>query len=581
MIELASDSYFAPSSTFVVPHDRLYDATSTICVRPGCGHLTDADGVVFGSYVMSLCVQSSSCPGGVGWNLGNVDDIGAVEQTALPVTATYRMIQDPFGDDVTSLGLPIEPVQAQPYIIPGGDIPGPQGGPSFGFQAYLQPGTYERTIVPDAPYDSVFAPEVMTVPQPLSSSVIVVPSFDLTRETGNGFTLPTFDIARADGLDGWSAYLRDATTLRPISNVRPLSGKLTQGVLLVTNHLPAPTSMVPMPDALTNAELVIQPPPGALVVPTGVFAPAGNAVLPAQETYPDLPQPVTLSGKVVSAEGKALAADMVFEALAIEDQSGQLNDTNFEFVATASAQPSTSTGDSLYSVTLPPGQYRVDVRPVDQSGAVTIVDLLVGEASPSINMNFSAGALRVVNGTAAVADGRPLSQATIEALPTRCIAIPAGTDAGTGPLATAVSSPSCLPRPGQTTSAADGSFALSLDPGTYILRARPADGTRLPWVTTNLTVQPSSTSAESPQPVAFTVPAPVSAGMQLFDPTVEMVSSLGDANPIVHAVVRAFALPPQTPSGSAGAAPAPAIEIGRAFTDVNGRFDLYLAPTVP
>jgi hypothetical protein len=581
VIELASDAYFAPGRTFVVSHDSLYDNDdeSAKCVQSPCGRLPE-DGVVLGNYVMSACVQSapSICPGeGVDWNLGNnAPGSDLAEPTALPVSATFRLLKDPSQDDVVSLGLPVESVQAQSDVNPGAEV-GPAGGPNFAFQTYLEPGTYERTLLPEAPFNTIFGPEVTTLevlPGMAAFEHDIVNHFDVTKETGMGPTLPTFDIARADGLDGWTAYLRDATTLETISNVRPLSGTLARGVLLVTNHLAVnhvPTGM----DALANAELVVEP-PASTPMPRGVFAPFGTPgaqqlpELPAQETYPALPRPVSFGGNVVSADGSPIAADLVFEALAITDQKGNLNVINFEFVGSASAQPSSPGGDSVYAVVLPPGQYRVDVRPLDMSGAVTIVNLLVGEPLSMTTKTFSVDALSPVQGTARAADDRALSGATIEALPTQCFALAAADAEGGAPAAgaTPASSTSCLPRPGQATVSADGSFKLALDPGSYLLRARPVDGTRLPWVTKSLTVEPSATSA--PQSVNFVVPAPTPAGLQLFDPV---------DNPIVHAVVRAFALPTQ-PS-PATSPPAPAIELGRAITDTNGRFDLYLALPTP
>jgi hypothetical protein len=48
-------------------------------------------------------------------------------------------------------------------------------------------------------------------------------------------------------------------------------------------------------------------------------------------------------------------------------------------------------------------------------------------------------------------------------------------------------------------------------------------------------------------------------------------------NAIVNAIVRAFPIPTQ--AAPAPSAPAPAIELGEAITDVNGQFDLYIVST--
>jgi hypothetical protein len=149
---------------------------------------------------------------------------------------------------------------------------------------------------------------------------------------------------------------------------------------------------------------------------------------------------------------------------------------------------------------------------------------------------------RSVSGTANVADGRELSGAEIDAEPVAC----------TG----GVSSPWCMPRESTGITAADGSFQLSLDPGQYWLRVRPADGTRLPWTLLPLSVGVADSPTKLP-PVA--VPAPVAAGLTLVDPTF---------GPIAQAQVRFFSLS----SGNA------AIEVGRSVSDQRGTFEMYLQP---
>jgi hypothetical protein len=217
----------------------------------------------------------------------------------------------------------------------------------------------------------------------------------------------------------------------------------------------------------------------------------------------------------------------------------------------------------------------------------------------------------VVSGQAMVSDGRALSEAQVEAFPLGC------TQGG--------APPACVPRwamsqrcaadatgqvscsaPGEPT-AGNGSFSLALDPGAYVLRVRPREGTRLPWFTQPIVVGPSSVEAfdgstegiesltgapldgsglpESSAPPATStslmtiwVPAPVYAGLTLLDI---------QGNPIVNAVVRAFRVP--TPrSASSGGTGVPtqgvieqAVEVGRAMTDATGHYDMYLAPPAP
>ncbi len=530
LVALPTDSFFAPGRTFAIPfeQDNAPTTSSPQCMTmPSCVFLPDV-GVVRGTYLITPRAQEL-----VQWNLGNQGDI-----TSLPVQATYHLLW-PAGQSMVSaesLGLPVAPVRAVTIGAVGElAFPGPAMAPAVEFQTYLQPGTYERTLVPTPPIGR-FAPEVKTVAvaKGLFLDKDNVEAFDFTRETGGALTIPTFDITRADGLDGWTAYLRDGSR-RIISNVSALSGMTTKGVLLATRHVQQGV------DALTNAELVVAPPAG-LPVPTGIFAPIGQ-VLPAAETYPPLPAPVTVQGNIEREDHTPVAAELVFEALAIADAEGRLNSSNFEFVGHAQARSALS-APSSYSVELPPGQYRLSVRPLDAASQVTVVPFRVdagnaGAAGP----NIVVGARRTVLGKALVADGRSLWGGAVEAVPTAC-APPDG------------SSPWCFPRWASTSTAADGSFRLALDPGKYQLRVRPADGSGLPWVQTPLLVGPADLPVTLP---IVTVPAPMFVGRKLVDPA---------ANPIVHAVVRVFQMP----------ASGPAVELGRAITNETGQYDMYIAP---
>ena len=101
----------------------------------------------------------------------------------------------------------------------------------------------------------------------------------------------------------------------------------------------------------------------------------------------------------------------------------------------------------------------------------------------------------------------------------------------------------------------DGGFSLDLDPGGYLVRVEPAQGTRLPWMAKRIVVPTSS-------PVDFVIPAPAYRGMVLNDVA---------GNPVASAIVELFAM---SDSGTA-------TQVGRATTDTNGRFDVYIDPGLP
>jgi hypothetical protein len=538
LIALPQDSGFAPGRTFALDFNEFVAGPppstppmAALCATGGCATLPGY-AAIKGQYGVSPNLEQLP-PLGVGWDLGNP------AETALPVEASFRLlwpVTSTSAVDAQTLGLPIDPVQATASVDTFG-IPGPAGGPSVIYQTYLQPGLYERVLRPTPPFDQAFAPEIKVVAVVEGQSVApeFVDAFDSTQETGQGSTIPTFNITNAGTtLEGWTAYLRDGSH-QVISNVVALHGTTTRKVILATNHVATGV------DALTNAELVVAPPLGA-AFPTGLFAPVGN-VLPPDEVYPALASPMDVSGAVITTGGAPAAADIIFEALAITGANGASYTTNFEFVGRASTDPDPVSGDDTYSAILPQGRYRVSVRPRSAASQVTIFDPFVVDGMQGATgtaSNFVVDVPRTAEGTAVVADGRPLAGATVEASPVGCID---GTSSW------------CLPRAAQTTTADSGAFRLALDPGQYVLRVRPADGSRLPWV-----VQPLSVPLDNFGVIvsSIKVPAPMSVGLSLFDPI---------GNAIVHAVVRAFWLPSQ---GSA-------VELGSTLTGTDGRYDMYLA----
>ncbi len=532
VVSLAEDAYFAPGRTYALPYSHIFQAPPIdACTPPACARLPRA-GTVNGNYLIDP--QTASL---LDWNLGNAGF------TALPVHVTYRMLWPPGAapqGEASATGLPLGAVAAQqaqasfPVAFPG-----PGHGPSIVYKTYLQPAAYERTISPDPPFDSAFPPDVdiVSVPGGDNPGENVSPALDVTTRTtlAGDRTIPTFNLTRAAGLVGWTAYLRDATSKRILSTVQPLSGTTAAGIVLATSHHPLDK------DALTNAELVMAP-PAAHPIPKGVFAPAGMLELPANLTYVALPSPVAVHGTIVSADGTPVPADLVFEAVGIDELgSSRPNTTNFEFVARATTITERQGGAATYSIVLPSGQYRFSVRPLDGSYAITVREpFVVGALStPTAARDVTVDAKRAVRGRASVADGRAVFGARVDALPLSCFT---------------AASKGCLPRPGQTTTAEDGSFALSLDPGGYELRVQPPEGTNLPW-----SVQPILVGSTPLDLKPIVIPAPAHLGARLADP---------DGNPVVRAILRMFDMP-------AGGA---AIEVARTMTDSTGRYDLYVAP---
>jgi hypothetical protein len=548
VISLSEDSDFAPGQTIAIPYGSLFLSPTTVPCSSQTTPCAQLPGyaIVQGAYTVQPSYQLA---GQLDWNLGNPG-----LATALPVHVSYRPLWPP-GVDAVSLGLPLDVIQAFVVVETApSSPPGPGQGPSIGFQANLQAASYELYIQPDPPFDSAFPPEVKDVTLTTGTQneeESLVPDYT-TAQLNTNPQIPKFEVSRAPGgLVGWQAYLRDQSTLRRVSSlVTPgtrtntcAAGTSPCTVLLPTNHDPADK------DALTGTELVLAP-PADVPAPTFVATSIGGE-FPSNQAYPALPTPLTVSGTVTDVSGKAPVEAELFFQVAEENKLGglyvseptvALNTTNFDYVAETMAVID-STGQATYSITLPPGEYNVIARPLDTTHQVTIVptfevDPTAGAASADLRVD----ALRPVQGLATVADGRPMAGALVEAVPSGCAS---------------GSSPQCMPRSGMTTTAADGTFALALDPGSYVLRVEPQAGTFFPWVTQPLLVGPTPVSV----PVII-VPAPVHAGVQLFDPY---------GNAVAEALVRVYQVP----------ATGPAVEVGRALTDATGTYDMYLAPSSP
>jgi hypothetical protein len=549
VVAVPTDSSFAPGRTFAVTLQDLqtpYAAdgcSSADCCLPTCAPLPGIE-IVNRAYVVAPSLQSG--PGGVNWDLDNAPG----EYTALPVQATYQpQWGGPTGPYAISIGLPLEPIAATAFASPLPGYPGPGDGPGIVVQSYLQEGlTYQLTDQPDPPYSAAYPPEVLSFTPTGTGEAqpIVAPlAIDTTTETGVGTQIPTFDIKRAAGLDGWTAYLRDATNLDTVSNVVTMSGTEAPAVRLATDRFAGTTT-----DALSNAQLVIAPPAGTLA-PTYVAAPIGN-LLPVAETYPPLPAPVVVTAEV-TAGGVSAPTNLTFEATDILVDGVE---TMSNFTYTASVTTTTDAlGRATFSIALPPGEYLVVARPFPDAppaSATTLASVVVPETGPLAAPAIALATTQSVTGLLVTGDGRPVSYATVEAIPTGCATLP--TSVFDSPF---LSTSECLPRPGTTTSTADGLFALSLDPGQYLLRARPADGTAFPWVMTAISV--------ANEPVAIgplVVPLPLGLAMRLVDTA---------DNPIVQALVRVYSLPT---TGQA-------IELGNALTDDNGQFSMFVSLAQP
>ncbi len=562
VISVPDTSYFAPDETFVIASTQLFaQPPSKGCPLGSCSRLPGI-GVLNGQYRPLPSAQDD-----VQYYLGTV--------AALPVHVMYRPLlvgpppspmKPPPTDEATGVGFPLVPRVAD-RVSPLDGIPGPLGGPKPGFHALLPPGVYERTIIPDPPFDAFFPPDVGTVAvtsgvQTVAMGTDVLINVDRTRAlVSNGPALPNFDFVRADGapLDGWTAHVRDQTTLRRVSSIvvlgdanRTVMAPATYHVSLNTNHHPASG------DALTNTDVLVVPPVSADATPT-LVAPflAGRLVVPK---YPLIPPPATVKGSVtITIGGAPPSADILFRSKKIYLTTADPSfTTDLFYEARATAVAASDGADARYSVRLPRGEYDVIVVPSDGGAAKSVLGLtVVTDLDTQDGKNFALRPKRVMRGIARVSDGRALAGAVVVATPAASLAA-AGVPTER------------WPRLAMTTTELDGSFALALDAGpifdagttydTYDITVRPAESSRLPWVVSpSRSVPTGDTDFVLTDPIE--IPAPINKGLTLVDP---------QENPIARALVRAYAVPA---GGTAF------VEIGRALTDATGHYELFLAGT--
>ncbi|HEX3769682.1 MAG TPA: hypothetical protein VHV30_02400 [Polyangiaceae bacterium] len=566
VIGLPTDTLMTPGGTYAVTWNRVApDAQAPRCAVQDC----ETSPCVLGLPTTdpSFYAVSPAAAQSVFTDLGNAG------LTAVPSQATYRLLlpSGPVTVDAIDLGLPFEPVPSFNVSAMSSFVLGPHGASPLEFQVVMQPGCYERTLQPMVPYAAAFPPEIrpwplqrMTV-DPFDSAKAEFPVPPPTAPKSTTTPAPAYEIKRAEGLDGWTLSLRSTTNGRTYSNVAPLAGS-DSTVFLATAQTVAPIAGVTagVGDGLDGLELVAAPPAG-LPLPTLVIRPVLGE-LAGILTYPSLPLPSTVSGKVVGADGQGVPGTVVFTARDVLDRTGAPEPDNFEFVTRVTATLDSRTGVSTYSAVLPQGDYDVAVQPTDGTSAVTVSNpnqplLAGGTNGVEVSADLQVGRLVSVTGTALVADRRPLNEAVVEIVPVACassVDAPPTDASTTQALAVASTADACMPRAAETVTDEQGSFSLALDPGSYTLRVRPVEGSHLPWVHQSLTIA----VGEAKVPLdPILVPAPIPFRMALQD---------YDHNAVVKAQVRVFTDPTLTGK--------PPIELGRTLTDTSGNFEIDLNP---
>jgi hypothetical protein len=489
------------------------------------------------------------------------------------------------------LNLPLPTVFAT-ALTPVVDLPspgkGPEGTATTGWTALLPAlsSGYVQLVNFTSPFDVSFPPWI----QPPSAQLGLTSTSDLITvtatllPTNNNASGPVPPIAVSPSkIDGWTAFLRDPTTRRIVSSQAIVKGGNASIQWLVAGVL----SGLSTPQQLGNAmglgssggyQIVLSPPQGSVGLPEFADSYVGGP----SETYPDLPKPVTISGVVGSASAPVSATLHFVSTALYNDLPGAsppmctISDSDapllhYDIVVPTDDQLHPAGALGKYRVLLPPGQYTITVEPSDASGFAKTEVKPQGDASSGIRLppagdpcttaeatfDIPLEPLLDVTGQVLIADGRQLANATVDLTPS--VVPPASTTSASSTV------PTGSPRPFEVVTGADGSFGASVDPGTYDVTVRPAQGTNLPWIVSPAHVISGRTKIET-----LFVPAPAALSVTLHDPLLDL--------PLAQAVVRAYAFTSCSAPSGGPSCHGVALQIGQGFTDGNGSFEMFLTP---
>ncbi|MEO6572890.1 MAG: carboxypeptidase-like regulatory domain-containing protein [Polyangiaceae bacterium] len=541
VVSLPGDGRFAPGSSFALTSTAFPACHTNKGTDPKCLQLPPLGrGIGYYGALPSAQVQ-------VNWFLGSPQPamgsapsipVHTVFRPLVPGSSTVRAIDG--GLDMPSIFA--DPIAELPiFPLP----PGPLGAAPIGFATPLPVGLYERTIQPDPPFDTAFPPLISTkqISSDQFDSVVLGAEYPFDIPSASCSASQCFTVTPPTGkiLDGWSVFLRDSTTKRPISTVTRLANGGGDVRLFTVLH----------PD-LILVDLVVAPPPALAAVPTMVISTGTVGALAKSQIYPILPGPVVYSARVVSPDGSGVPSRVFLFSDKIDvcepdcSTAAPGNKLAFETQAVTDA-------NGLFEVEVPPGTYQVATIP-DQGTdlAISVVERQVGQGEAR------GGSIPVLprasmKGTAVLTDGRPLAGAEVEARGTT------QPQSATGHFASLV-------RVGHATTDANGFFAMPLDPGYYDVTVKPAAGTRFPWIVVPaLLVQPSTVPIDL-RPLDFAIPVPSDESKTILDGSPSQT-------PVRGALVRAYACRGQCDPSLKTVD----VEIGRAYTDQDGHYEMFLA----
>jgi hypothetical protein len=372
----------------------------------------------------------------------------------------------------------------------------------------------------------------------------------------------------APSLEGWTVHIDDQNGHRVSGAIVLPAGASKAVTLYEATGTASQGATAPGTDPDRYVEtLYIDPPKGSTLPRFFAEALAGQITMPnGGFTYPALPSPVTLEGFVRTSDTLQTAtAQVQFRANGDSDKLVAADLTTEEPLLFSATQATTTLGQ--YAINVYPGTLRVYVVPDDPDLALTSFDKQVGGAAVQQGITLSVNRRTHVKGRVVLPNGMPVFAADV--------VVTASADSPFLPK----DDPLARPRESRGTTDTTGLFDVPSDPGFVDISIRPHDGTSFPWVVLTNRVVPPNDGADAGVQVTFAVGDVVVPEPSRYTQAASAVLTDSVGNPIVHAVVRAYAFP-SLGAGPDGGTPQTrgARLLGMTVTDDSARFQLFVVP---
>jgi len=525
VVNAPDTSFYAPGSAFVLTNKDLSAQPGTVsgtaaCKPPLCvplQELVQVDGRYLVTNKAAAAVGLKQIP----------------ESTSIPVRVTLVPLANGTLDEAATVGIPAaDVVTSSLAVVPQGTTGVP---PVIQYSNAVPVGRYLRVAYPEPPYDQYFPPAFTTLSANfpalnddfflgILSEMGKTPLDDETGDTR------TATVSRDEGLDGWQVWLIDSLTGRRISSLRTLKGTKIAVRLDTVGQTQATSRALK-----ENVEVVVSPPASFIGVPRLQSRVINGQGLEALDV-PPLPGPASVTGVVASGEGTALTgiqSVVRFDSTKVRRMDG----TADPLLRYSTSVSTDNTGH--FATVLPPGIYDVTIEPDYRTSFAKVKDTF--DTSNGLAKTYRPPPRTVASGKVMLADGRPLAEADIRAIPSDV----------------AITGTAVKPRPAQTRTDEGGNFSFEVDQGQYDFVVDPQAGTGFPRL---VQVRSFATGIAKLETIVIAPPARLSFTVK--DPS-------RNGNPIVRATVRVFAEPPNRGP--------PAVEIARSMTDETGQCEILLA----